>query len=1119
MLIRELKLLQNILTLFIIFHLIFSGDFAFSGSSSMGQDEEKIKVAELLLSAKKNIIEGKYNSARESIDEAIEMDPGNSDAERLLKLWSAEGLNVSTLKDEIAQQEEELAAMKEAAGVPGKEEVSTEKSDLEEAARKEAARKERELAKAKRQAERINKYLLNANKYLNKQRFDAARSYAKKAVNIDKENAEANQLLIDIDKAEAAYEQAKELEKQQEEARKEAERIAKEKAKEAELAKRKAEKEAKRKAAEAERISNYLMKANKYLNEQRFSSARSYAKRVINMDEQNAEANQLLIDIDKAEAAYEQEEELKKKQEEARKEAERIAKEKAKEAERIADEKTKEIELAKSEPAEDVKEEKSASSKAGGKGLLDLLFFGSAEKSEAKEEEAKPEAVEPAEHETAEEMKHETAEEVKEEQAAAPKTGSKGLFAWLFGPPAKKSEAGVKEEQAKEDQAKEAPGSKAAKKRKAELRKQMRQAEIAAKKRVREAARQERIAKRIQKKVDGLLSRSKAYLNKGDYDNARYYAYKACKIDPTNSDVMSQITDINKAELTKDWQEEEKEMPKRLEKTAKEAETDVMKEYDEGKTWTEQVAEVFGKKTIDMCEGVNEEHVFTINECVDEALRRSLRMNVAEKQVKLAEMRVWEARRDLFPSVTARYEMSSGKIAADGYGRHYRGNKYQIEVNQTVFDGMGMWYAVRQAQTNMDVVKLEMQKIKNEVIEDVKKAYYNLDKAYKALNIQDWFKKKVNELFDIVDKSYEQDIVPRVEYLKVKAQNIQADFQYVSAGEDVKLAEMILFQAMDLPYDKHIKIEPVESPKEKLPIGLNNCYELALANRPDLRIKAKMIEYYNFERKMMKSKGWPKIDFNGSFGGSYENYEPLFLPTDITGDASGPARSGRTMQAEWYAGAKGSIPLWGNTFEYNYVREHWAPTVSSFRGSESATSYFSLGILDNLAYFSNLQEAKIGFDRAKYEYQKAENDLLVEVKETYFKYKKSVLQMDVAKAQIEHQRTLVDVFGERHRLNEMETSRLIEEIIKLSEYEYGSVQGEADYYISLTELNKAIGVSGYFIPQYEEQQLETLAAEAIAKVPVDSVEEGTAVSGEETQADPAEGPEAVEPAEDETLIK
>ncbi|KJJ85857.1 Outer membrane efflux protein [Candidatus Omnitrophus magneticus] len=338
----------------------------------------------------------------------------------------------------------------------------------------------------------------------------------------------------------------------------------------------------------------------------------------------------------------------------------------------------------------------------------------------------------------------------------------------------------------------------------------------------------------------------------------------------------------------------------------------------------------------------------------------------------------------------------------------------------------------------------------------------------------------MKKYYDQVDKLNQSQLVTRAEYLKVKAQDMQADFQVISSEEDVKLARLILLQTMNMDADQGINIKPVKQTEKILSIGLENCYSLALANNPEFGVKGAVIEYYNYERKMRKAKGWPKIDFDGSFGGAYENYEPLSLDRDYSSptDNSGPVRAGRQMEPEWYAGIKGSVPLWGNTVEYNYVKEQWGPTVSAFRGSQSATNYFTLKILDDLGYFSDLQEARVGFDRAVYEYEKAKQDLIVEVRDKYFQYRKSVIHRDIAEAQLNQEKVAVELMEAGRSYGEVDASRIIDEMVKLAEYEYGVIQTDNDYYLSIIGLNKTIGIPEYFKTDYENEEY-TLNKQAV----------------------------------------
>lgn len=599
------------------------------------------------------------------------------------------------------------------------------------------------------------------------------------------------------------------------------------------------------------------------------------------------------------------------------------------------------------------------------------------------------------------------------------------------------------------------------------------------------AADQEK-SRRESRKVLEYTGTAREYMSKGDYLNARKYAHKAREVDPTDGDVAELITDLNTEEMFGSREDETTEQERKIQRNLEKTEgKDSFYKYDEGKGWIDRVKGLFEKKTYDLGDVVQDGRTYTMEECVRLALARSQRMKVAEAQLKLAHMRIWEARRELFPEVTGKYEISSGKIPANSYNRHYKGNKYNVELKHTLFDGMGTWYKLMQTQTNLEVVMLEKEKIVNELTEETKKAYISLDKAIKGGEIQKKLKVKCDEYLNISEKSVQEELVPKVEYLKIKGHKLQVDFQNVSSREDISLAELILFQAMNMEPDHRIDIVPLPDPGEPLTIGLENCYSLAMANRPNFRIKKKTIEYYQFERKMMKAKGWPKITFQGSFGAAMENYQPLFLPDDDDSDDAGnPSRRGRVMEPEWFAGIKGSLPVWGNTVEYNYVREKWAPTVSAFRGSETATSYFTVKLLDDLEYFSNLQDAKGGFENAKYEYLKAKKDLLIEVKEGYFRYRKALIQMNVAKAKLEHQNMGMAITEERVRYGEAEMSKVLEESEKLATDEYGFVQSHSSYYTSLAELNKIIGLPDYFRSEHEQSGYKKWKKEEDAKLTV-----------------------------------
>lgn len=437
----------------------------------------------------------------------------------------------------------------------------------------------------------------------------------------------------------------------------------------------------------------------------------------------------------------------------------------------------------------------------------------------------------------------------------------------------------------------------------------------------------------------------------------------------------------------------------------------------------------------------------TLEECIQIAKENNLPLMTAEKQVKLANIRLWEARRKLAPALKAKWEESSGEI----YGQGYEGRKMLVEGSQPIFHGGELIFTVSQARLNLEIVTNDYDRIKNDIILKVEKAYYSLDKAIKYLGIQRKIYERSKGLNDFIEKAYQEGIVSKIEYLNVTSKYEQVDFQFVSAEEDISLAKLILQQAMNTEED--VDIVTVEEPKIADNVTLENCYALALANRPEMKINYLMSEYYLYEKKIASASGWPKVDLMGSYGYSYEDF---VKEEDLDG------RTRHSFEPEWYGGVKLSWPFFGNTLGYSLTREHWQPVVGSYRGTDTMTHVTTLGILDNLKYYSDVTEADIGFDRAKEEYNKVKQEITLELKETFFKYKKAVLQMKVAKIKLEFQRRQVEFTEAKMEMNEALASDVLEQLIRLGEEEFSLLQAYADYYIAIKSLNKAIGMAGYF---------------------------------------------------------
>ena len=453
--------------------------------------------------------------------------------------------------------------------------------------------------------------------------------------------------------------------------------------------------------------------------------------------------------------------------------------------------------------------------------------------------------------------------------------------------------------------------------------------------------------------------------------------------------------------------------------------------------------------------------IFSLDDCINIAIRNNIPLQIAEKNVKLAQMRIMEARRNMLPSATVVWEPYTGVMNE----QRYYGRKQYIEGKQPVFHGGELFFTLKQAEVNLEISRNESNKTKNELILQVKKAYYSLAKSEDNLKLQSELSVEVEHIFNMVNEQYDAKIASKLELLNVSSQASQTKYQLASADGDVGVAELILKQAMNIDPEATIKVRP-KLEFNRVEVKYADALKAAFANRPEVIINTLMIDYYIYGKKVALSKGLPKVDLMGSWGLAKETYvleDNAFSNTGAT-NAPGfntPTIADEKVKAQWYAGLKASVPAWGSTGEYSFTREQWVPTVATFQGTEAKTNSFKFKILDNLAMYSEKQSAEIDFDRARQELNKIRQDVNLEVKEGCFNYQKALIQLDTAVYKVKYQEKDLEFTKMKRSLDEAQDSSVIESMIKLSQERFGYVQALTDCHTAVASINKAIGVKDY----------------------------------------------------------
>jgi len=447
--------------------------------------------------------------------------------------------------------------------------------------------------------------------------------------------------------------------------------------------------------------------------------------------------------------------------------------------------------------------------------------------------------------------------------------------------------------------------------------------------------------------------------------------------------------------------------------------------------------------------------VYSLKDCIDIAVANHLPLQIAKKSLRLAEMRLFEARRNLLPSATLDYQQYHGRIN----DLMYTGRKQTIEGQQPIFHGGELYYTMKQSETNLEITRNDYNRIRNDLVLQVKKAYYTLAKAKNNFRIQEELSGEVNRILDMVTKESEGGLASKLEALNVSSQAGQVKYQLVSAEGDLSVAELILKQAMNVDPKAAIDVrEGLEF--KKAAVDYEKVISMAMVNRPEMKINALMIDYYNYGKRVARAKLWPKVDLLGSWGLAKEEY--------ASQDEVGGSKQlydndpNQKLEQQWYAGLKIGVPFWGSSGEWSLTKEHWVPVVSSYRGTDATTMELKAKLFDNLASLSERQLSEVDYDKARQELTKVRQDILLEARESCFNYQKALIQSETAQNKVKYQTGDLEMVKLKRSLDEAQDSNVIDGMIKLAQEKFGLLQALADCRTALASINKAIGIEDYY---------------------------------------------------------
>jgi len=435
---------------------------------------------------------------------------------------------------------------------------------------------------------------------------------------------------------------------------------------------------------------------------------------------------------------------------------------------------------------------------------------------------------------------------------------------------------------------------------------------------------------------------------------------------------------------------------------------------------------------------------------VSVAQANSRLLSVARDEADLSKYRVWEARRALYPALTARTSRTQGKEVNPFPSQDFEGfettefsrREYGLQVNQPIWQSGRLMGAYSQAKLNRQMAIENVRKQAQDLTYEMKKAFTSLLKFQSILRIRRELVAQGEVTKDMVRKKHKLELTSKSEVLNVAAQADQASYQLTSDEQDVALARLVVISLLN-------QSEPVPDPIPgalsfgRLSFNVESIISWAQEHRPDVRIATLNAELARYNMKAAKADRNVKVDASGFIGNA--------------GAAFSDDPDGLQMRTAWNVGVRASKGFYGNTLRTSFSDESTAPDLGQAFATETRQSSVEIGIWDAMPAVSNARQSELQYERAKAELVEASRKAEFEVRQTYYNLEKAARQLEAVREDLKYREKDLEITREKVKLGLAELSQLRAADVAYAQAQITEQEALSAYNIALAEMDRVAG--------------------------------------------------------------
>ncbi len=409
----------------------------------------------------------------------------------------------------------------------------------------------------------------------------------------------------------------------------------------------------------------------------------------------------------------------------------------------------------------------------------------------------------------------------------------------------------------------------------------------------------------------------------------------------------------------------------------------------------------------------------TVEESVKVGLENSNFLHSSKMNMKYAEAKSKEVNTFRLPSLTfgASYtrlsEVDPFSVSTP-FGKFnispaiFNNYNFKVTLQQPLFTGFKLESNSKMADLSYKASKEDFNSDKNELIYNIKKAYWGLFQANQIKKVTEENVAQVQAHLTDVKNLFDQGLATKNDVLKVQVQLGEAQLRLIDSKNAVQLANINLDNILGISLST--EIEPVNNieKRSKDVSDLSSLLDKAYSVRPELKSMDYRVKASESGITAAKSDWWPQLYLTGNY--YYSRPNQRILPTQDK------------FNATWDISVSMSFNLW-----------NWGATSDRTDAAEAQ------------------------FEQAKDGYKVLKDRVTLEVTANYLNINKSEEKMTVSEQSVKQAEENYKVTDEKFKNGLALNSDLLDAEVALLQAKTNYIQSVVDYELALAQLKKSIG--------------------------------------------------------------